>query len=59
MQDNTATMTMCFAIGMDTKSPELLTQGLFCFAALFAFAPSIHEMYYFHFAYASNLGKFT
>jgi len=28
MQDNTATMTMCFAIGMNAKSPELLTQGL-------------------------------
>lgn len=29
MQDKAAAMTTCFAIGINAKSPELLTQGLF------------------------------
>lgn len=41
------------------KSPKARTSGLICLAALFAFAPSIHKMYYFHFALASYLGQFT
>lgn len=36
------------------KKPRVINSGLACLAAQFAFAPSIHKMYYFHFAKANN-----